>query len=226
MTVDRPQLMVGIALLCFPRQWLRRGPAHSKRRRRSSPADDRVVDPWKTQEPGDPHVDFRVEFTKFRNYIDLFRSGVGGLAIWGGLDITPALLAEAGAPKSVSHQILWLQCAIAVLGLLFQVMRFERVRISFFPPIFYLAGLSVGMCGASAAAFAFALIWAINSGLGNAQAFMAIYAVMLYVFGGLFVSFLHVPAMVAGVLALLPVLLSLLTKRPLLIFTRRSSRKG
>lgn len=227
MTVDLPQLLVGMGLLLFPRQWLRRGLTHAKRRRGDEGGGgNRAVDPWRNQEPGDPHVNFRTEFTKFRNYIDLFRGGAGGLAIWGGLGITPALLAEANAPKSVVHQVLWLQCAIVLLGLLSQAVRLERARVSFFPPIFYLGGLSVGMCDPSAAGFAFVLIWAINTGLGNAQAFMTIYAALLYVFGGMFVRFTSVPVMVAGALAFLPVLLSLLTRRPLLIFTRRSSRKG
>ena len=224
MTVDLPQLLVGLGLLLFPRQWMRHGAAKAKRRRRSG--SDRVVDPWKNDEPGDPHVSIGTEFAKVRNYIDLFRGGAGSLAIWGGLEIAPALAAGVDAPKSETLQVLGLQCAVVVVGLLLQTVRLERDRVSFFPPIFYLAGLSVGLGGASVAAFAFVMIWAINPGLGNAQAFMTTYSALLYVFGGLFVSFTSVPVFLAGALAFLPVLLSLLTKRPLLIFTRRSSRTG
>lgn len=224
MTVELPQLLVGIGLLWFPRQWLRRSLALAKRRR--SRSSERAVDPWRNSEPGDPKVNIAVEFAKLRNYIDLLRGVVGGVAIWGGFEVAAALVAEADAPRSVAQNILLLQSGISLVGLLFQAVRLERARVSFYPPIFYLAGLSVAMCGPAAAAFSFVLVWAINTSLKNAQAFMTVFAMLLYAFGAMFVSMISVPVFLAAVLAFLPVLLSLLMRRPLLIFTRRSSGKG
>ena len=223
MILDPVMLAVGIALLWFPRQWMRRGLALLRRRRRSS-GSERIVDPWKDREPGDPQVQFGVEFRKFRNYIDLLRGAAGSLAIWGGMGIVPGIALEADAARGASHQVLGLRCAIVLIGLLIQATRFEKDRLSFYPPIFFLAGLSVGVCGHRAAAFAFVMIWAVNPGLSNAGAFLSVYAALLVAFGGLFTSFTSIPVMLMGLLAFLPVVLSLMVKRPLMIFTRKGSR--
>jgi hypothetical protein len=221
--VDLPILLLGIALLWFPRSWYRRGLTLLQRRRRSSPSG-RITDPWKEREPGDPRVGLAVEFGKARNYFDLLRAGAGGLAIWGGLGFAPALRAAAEAPAKVGLQLLAVKVFIMLGGLLIQAVRYENRRVSFYPPIFYLAGVSVGLCGYKAAGFAFVLIWTVNTGLGNAQAFLAMYSVILYVFGALFASFRSPAVMLAAGLALLPVLLSLLADRPLVVYTRKGSR--
>ena len=65
MTIDLPFLLLGIVLLWFPRHWMRRGVALMRRRKRSA-ASERITEPWKDREPGDPRVDIRVEFGKFR----------------------------------------------------------------------------------------------------------------------------------------------------------------
>lgn len=223
MTVNLPFLLLGLALLWFPRHWMRRGVALLRRRRRSS-GSERIVDPWKDSEPGDPRVNFRVEFTKVRNYLDLLRALAGGLAIWGGLSVVPALGLGENPPKAAVLQLLVLRCAIVLIGVVIQSVRYEKHRISFYPPIFYLAGLSACLSGLSAAGFAFLLIWSINAGLGNAQAFLSAYALLLGGFGALFAGPKNIPAMLAAGLTFLPVLLSLMAKRPLMIFTRKGSR--
>lgn len=223
MTINPVLLFLGIALLCFPRQWMRRGVALLQRKRHSS-GSSRIVDPWKDREPGDPRVSFRTEFKKFRNYVDLFRAAAGGLTIWGGMGIVASIVAPEEGPKSVRIQALALQAAIVVLGALVQAVRYERNRVSFYPPIFYLAGLAVGLCGYEAAAFAFVLIWAINPALPNAQAFLTVYSLLLVAFGMLFRGLTSPPVLLAWAVTFLPVLLSLLAGRPLMIFTRKGSR--
>jgi hypothetical protein len=223
MTYNLTFLLLGIALLWFPRQWLRRVPALLKRRRRSK-GSERIMEPWKDREPGDPKVNPRVELTKFRNYVDLVRAAAGSLLIWGGFGWAAALGVAADAPRSAGMQVLAIKCGIMTVGLVLQALRYEKIRISFFPPIFFLAGLSVGVCGYKAAAFAFLAVWALNTGLGNAQAFMSVYAIVLILFGGLFGGFMRPQVYLPGVLALLPVLLSLMSNRPLMIFTRKGSR--
>ena len=113
---------------------------------------------------------------------------------------------------------------VLVVGLLIQTVRWEKQRISFYPPIFYLAGLSVSLCDARGASFAFALIWAINAGLPNAQGFLSVYALLMVLFGHFFGMRVNLSAIYAGVLCFLPVLLSLLAKRPLTVFSRRTAR--
>jgi hypothetical protein len=223
MTYNLTFLLLGIALLWFPRQWLRRVPALLKRRRRSK-GSERIMEPWKDREPGDPKVNPRVELTKFRNYVDLVRAAAGSLLIWGGFGWAAALGVAADAPRSAGMQVLAIKCGIMTVGLVLQALRYEKIRISFFPPIFFLAGLSVGVCGYKAAAFAFLAVWALNTGPGNAQAFMSVYAIVLILFGGLFGGFMRPQVYLPGVLALLPVLLSLMSNRPLMIFTRKGSR--
>lgn len=223
MIFNLPLLLVGICLLWFPRQWMRRGVALIQRKRRGS-GSERIEEPWKDREPGDPRVNPRVEFAKFRNYVDLLRGLAGGMAIWGGWKIAPAIELAAGATRSEGRLLLLLRCAIVVIGVVIQAVRYERVRLSFFPPIFYLGGLSAGIGDDHAALFAFAMIWAVNPGLANAQAFLCVYAIFLYGFGALFMSFRSVPVTLMAVLAFLPVLLSLMARRPLMIFTRKGSR--
>lgn len=223
MTYNLTFLLLGIALLWFPRQWLRRVPALLKRRRRSK-GSERIMEPWKDREPGDPKVNPRVELTKFRNYVDLVRAVAGSVLIWGGFGWAAALGVAEDAPRSAGMQVLAIKCGIMTVGLVLQALRYEKVRISFFPPIFFLAGMSAVLCGYKAALFAFAMMWAVNAGLGNAQAFLAVYAILLAVFGGLFAGFTNLRVLLASFLALLPVLLSLMSNRPLMIFTRRGSR--
>ena len=108
--------------------------------------------------------------------------------------------------------------------MLAQTIRREKNRLTFYPPIFYLAGLSVGLCDARGAGFAFALIWAVNPALPNAQGFLTVYALLLVVFGHFYAWSGDLSAAYAGGLCFLPVLLSMLAKRPLTIFTRKGSR--
>jgi hypothetical protein len=98
MNLDLPLLALGVLLLWFPRHWMRRGVALLQRRRRSSKGVERIAEPWKDREPGDPRVNARVEFLKFRNYVDLFRGLAGSLVIWGGLGIAPAIAVAEGRP--------------------------------------------------------------------------------------------------------------------------------
>jgi hypothetical protein len=223
MILNLPLLVLGVLLLWFPRQWMRRGLALLQRKRRSS-GSERILEPWKDREPGDPRVNPRVEFAKFRNYVDLLRGFAGGLAVWGGFGIEAALQAGPGAGDGVAWQVLGIKAAVVALGLVIQAIRYERVRLSFFPPIFYLAGLSAALCNYQPAVFAFVLIWIVNAGLGNAQAFLSVYGLLLGGFGALFNGWRSLPVLLVAGLAFLPVLLSLMVKRPLMIFTRKGSR--
>lgn len=215
MSVHFASLLLGGILLWFPRQWMRLGKVIGGRERRRSG----VVEPWRQREPGDPHLSFS-EFRKARNYFDFLRAAAGGLAILGSHVIEPALVAARG-DRQHALQALAIELAIVVIGTLIQVIRYERRRVSFYAPIFYLAGLSVALCGPWPALFAFILVWALNAMLGNAEAFLTMYGVVLAAFGYFFMDVPRILPSVALGLCLVPVLLALLARKPLVVFTRK-----
>lgn len=216
MTVDFPLLLVALVLLWFPRQWMRAGLVFGGRQRRHTSAKES----WK-REPGDPRLSFE-EFGKVRNYFDLLRGLAGGLALVGSHWIAPALAPAPGGGKLV----LAVQIGALLIGLLIQVVRKERGRVSFYAPIFYLAGVTVCLCGHWAALFAFILVWAVNAMFGNAEAFLSFYAVLLVGFSLLFRETSHLLLASAALLAFTPVLLALLCRRPLVVFTRKPMHAG
>jgi hypothetical protein len=220
MLVNLPFLFVGLVLLWFPRQWLRRGAIIGRSRHRRARWKQ---EPWNTAEPGDPRLSFRAEFAKVRNYVDLLRAAAGSLALFGGYGIAPALAAEPGN-RLLALQVLALKLGVLLVALLIQTIRRERRHLSYFAPIFFLAGLSVTLCGHWAALFAFILIWSVNGLFANAQAFLSGYALLVGAFGLLFRGSNSRLALAAMVLCLLPVLLSLLTRRRLGVFSRKGVR--
>ena len=222
MTVHFPFLLLAITLLWFPRQWLRHSAAFFRRRRKSE--SSRIVEPWREREAGDPRIGFAREFGKLRNYVDLLRGAAGSLALFGGMGVTPAVSADAGATPTIGYQVMAIRAAVLVIGLLIQTVRIEKGRLTFYPPIFYLAGMSVGLCDYRGAIFAFALIWAINPALPNAQAFLTVYALLLVTFGHFFSRRSDMLVMYLSGLTFLPVLLSLLARRPLVILSRKAMR--
>lgn len=219
MTINLTLLLLGVVLLWLPREWMRRGVALLRRRHRAGRST--IVEPWRERESGDPRISFRTEFAKFRNYIDLLRGTAGSLMLFGGMGLLPAIVASPGSSRTVTWQVLGIRAVILLIGLLIQTARYRQKKLTFFPPIFYLAGLSVGLCDVRGAAFAFVLIWTINPALPNAQGFLTVYALLMIVFGHFFAWRGDLRAAFAGVLCFLPVLLSLLAKRPLLVLARK-----
>lgn len=225
MTVDLPLLLVALALLLIPRQWLRLG-AILKTRRRSAGAVRSAGEPWNAREAGDPRVRMADEFAKPRNYVDLLRAGGASLALWGGWGISPVLAVSAGAPRNAAWGVMAVQALMVLVGLLVQTVRFEKGQLRFSPPIFFIAGLSVGMCHSYGAITAFMMIWAIHSMFSGAQGFLSGYAVCILVFGHLFAGRIDLSVLLMGGLCFLPVLLSLLAGRPLVIMSRRGKKSA
>jgi hypothetical protein len=120
--------------------------------------------------------------------------------------------------------VLGLKCLITLVAVVIQSIRYQKVKVSFFPPIFFLGGLAVGTVGYQAAGFAFIGIWAVNAGISNAQGFLFVFALLLLGFGMLFNGWRSIPSAAMALAAFLPVLLSLMVRRPLMIFTRKGSR--
>ena len=227
MSVHLPFLLFALFLLWFPRQWMRLGVAFFRRRLRSSERRRATQEPWNSRPSGDPRVVFTEEFAKIRNYIDLLRASVGSLLLTGKMGLPAALEVGPEAGRNVARVLFIATAVIPLVGLMIQTTRYERGRLTFYPPIFYLAGVTLGLCDWRAALFAFALIWAINPGIGSAQGFLLVYAALVMGFALLlFRSGGTLPAIVAGLLCFLPTLLSLLARRPLIIMSRKASRAG
>ena len=227
MTVNIPLLLLALLLLWFPRQWLRMGAVLFRRRSHSgSGKPGASLEPWNIREPGDPSVNFYAEFSKSRNYVDLFRALVGGLCVVGGLHIEPSVMLAENAPAATAKGVIAIKGIILLVGLLIQAMRYEKRRFTFYPPIFFLAGLSVGLCEPYGALFAFILIWAFNPILKSAQGFLTVYAILQVVFGNYFSGLGDKTSIYAGILCFLPVLLSLMAQRPLVIYARKGVRSA
>lgn len=218
MHVDFPQLCVGLALLWFPRQWLRRGKVIGHHRRKKPSGGE---EPWKTREPGDPRLSYR-EFAKPRNYLDLLRGAAGAVAIVGGFAIQGAIRTGDSLGRQDGRYVMMVQLGILLVGVIIQMIRFERQRLSFYAPVFFLAGLSVALCGPWAALFAFILVWAICPLFGNGEAFLVSYAAVLVAYGLFFHEAQRLYPIAAGLFCFLPALMSMLLRRPLVVFTRKA----
>ena len=179
------------------------------------------MEPWKQREKGDPRLGWG-EFGKARNYVDLLRGRAGGLAIVGWHMMEGAITVAEGAGRGAGRQVLIAQVGILVVGLLIQTVRYERHRISFYAPVFFIAGVTVALCGPWAALFAFLLIWTVNPLFGNAEGFLSVYALLLVVFGVLFRDTSRLLVIAAFLVTFLPVLLALLMRRPLVVFSRKA----
>ena len=112
MSINFPLLLLALLLLWFPREWMRRGAALLRRRRRAK--QSRIVEPWRAREAGDPRLNFRPEFAKFRNHLDLLRGMAGSVVLFGGLGLLPAIAALPGASRTVPLPVMAITCRVTV----------------------------------------------------------------------------------------------------------------
>lgn len=213
-TVHWPYLAGTLLMLWFPRQWMRRGKRFLKKRKHPG---DKVVQfgNERAVDPDDKSVRLGKEFSSFRNHVDLLRAGAGG---WGLANFTFA--AESADARLA---VITLQGVILIAALLIQSVRRGEKRV-IFAPIFYLAGLGIGACGPLPGAFSFMLVLLVNPAISNPRWFLTAQATTLLGFGLYYAEFiagLWLHGVVCFVV-LLPVLLSLLSARPLVIYSKRS----
>jgi hypothetical protein len=214
MGVDLLSMVVALALLWMPRSWMRAGTKLGPRRK-----PQRLAHSW-THAPQDGTVlTFGHEFTKFRNYLDWFRTAVG-TALLVGTSSLPPILGSARALRWSEREVLGLRAAILAGGLLIQVVRWERHRFALAAPTFYLGGVLCGLPMPVAGLCAFAVAWALVPVVPHSQGFLTVLAVV-YAAVGLFLVGLNPLVVLGAALCFLPVLLSLLCRRPLMVFSRR-----
>jgi hypothetical protein len=209
--INWPYLLLATAMLWFPRQWLRSGARVLKKRRKPDGAMERLAGIG-ARDPEDKSVQPGREFGNFRNHIDFFRALAGGYSL--------SQFAFVAGTEDAELAAFLIQAGILLMAVLIQSVRFDG-RLSFFAPIFYFAGMGVGASGHYAGLFAFALVLAINPVIPNPRMFLTAYGLLLLPFGFAFGADLRLLGLNA-VLVLVPPLASLLTKRPLVIFTKKA----
>jgi hypothetical protein len=210
LTIHWPYLLMATAMLWFPRQWLRTGARVLKKRRKPDNAMERLAG-MGARDPEDKSVQPSREFANFRNYIDLFRALAGGYSLSQFAFTTGSDDAELGA--------FIVQALVLLVAVLIQSIRYDS-RVSFFAPIFFFVGMSVGASGHYAGLFAFALVLAVNPVIPTPRMFLTAYGLLLLPFGLVFAAEWRLLTL-NSLLILLPPLLSLLCKRPLVIFTKK-----
>ena len=207
--VHWPYLALALAMLWYPRQWMRFGKWLKKRRKERETmekfAQDGAID------PGDKSLKLGRELRAKRNYLDVFRAMVGGYALWE-FSFT---VAPENATLAFGVKVL-----LVLVGILIQAVRW-RDRITWFAAIFYAFGLSVGMGNHIGAPMAFLLTCTINPILPTPRVFLSVFALLLVPFAYFVGQVGLTESVVTSGMILLPPLLSLLTHRPMVVFTRK-----
>jgi hypothetical protein len=208
-------LLIGLVLLWLPRGWLRLGKPTATRKRR--PNRDEEVE--RQRQPSDHSLWIGDEFSRIRNWLDLFRGMAGAFAVVTTLpELITQLLAVTGA--SGDQLALGLFGGIFVAATTIQMIRMEE-RLSLTPPIFFLAGVSFAVVGPQTALIAFVAIWAINTALPNPSIFMSVYATMVIILGIVLGAGKMETLLMSGLL-IFPPFIAILFKRRLAQFKKRS----
>lgn len=213
MHIDYWLLSTALLLLWFPRQWLRAGGAKV-----ALPNVRRLLRVSTSRDPLDYSLQWRDEFFKLRNWIDLFRAAIGAVAV---LHMCVELGEDATAVAR--YTMLASQAAVLVIAVLIQTARYESRRLMLVAPVFFVFGLGFVLIGWIAALFAIVLTWVINRALPNVAMFLFVFAGLQVVFGlGLQRASFPFVVLSAG-LAWLPVFWSLVARRSL---ERASRQRG
>jgi hypothetical protein len=224
-TIDYMFLGLALVILWFPRQWLRVGRTATRQLRWLRRSRAKASDPSQIREPGDSRLALREEFSKPRNYIDFLRALTGGLLLIGngewGIEPCITLKTEHLLQGSEGDFLTYARMALLLVGVLIQFLRHEA-RLTFYAPIFYLGGLGFALCGFNAGFFAFLVGWTINTAAPLSPAgFLSLYALLMFMLGLLFRGVSDSYVIFAGAVSFLPVMVSLLARRSLALFTKR-----
>ena len=227
MIIDLPYFILALAILWFPRQWLRFGRGATRRLRWLRRSRRNLNEQLRTREPGEVRLTAANEFSKPRNYIDFLRALGGGLLIvgHGEWEIVAAIRPDAAAMEAAAETagagLDYLRMALLLVGVLIQFLRFEG-RLTFYAPIFYLGGLGLALCGVNAGLFAFVVCWTLNTAAPLLPAgFLSLYALLIFMLGLLLRGLGDSYVVFMGAVCFLPVLVSLLARRSLAIFVKR-----
>ena len=206
-----PYFLLALAMLWFPRQWMRLGPAIARKRRRPQTAVDKFSAAGPGADPENKHLNLAREFRGKRNYLDIFRAIVGGSALM--------LFSLDASGDNAPQQLFAIQAGVLFLAVMIQCIRFEG-RLGFFAPVFFYTGLSIAVSGPIPALFAFVFMLALNPAVASPRVFISGFAVALLPLG----YFLKTPTtyLLLNVgLLLLPPMVSLLSGRSMAIYAKK-----
>ncbi len=173
----------------------------------------------RSSDPTDARVSLRVEILKPRNYIDFVRAALGSAVLLGTWPGVAKAAVEADLIEA-TQLVGLVQAGVLLVGVMVQTLRYEH-RISLYAPIFYLSGLSLGMCGVYPTLFAMGLVWSIHRVLPGPGALLSIQALLVLTFGVVFHGVGSRLPFVTAAFMFLPVAMSLLSRRRLGMFTKR-----
>ncbi len=211
LTIHWPYFLAALAMLWFPRQWLRTGKSILKRRRKPDGVLERLAGIG-ARDPEDRSVQAGKEFSNFRNYVDFFRALAGGYCL--------GQFSFEAVGNEAAQNVFWGQSLIMLVAVLIQTVRLDG-RLSFYAAIFYYVGLNTGVSAHYAGLFALALTLAINPVIPNPRLFLTAYGLLMLPFGFAFNADTKMLAVNVGLVLLIP-LVSLLSKRPVVIFSRKA----
>lgn len=208
MIVHWHYLALALATLWFPRQWMRFGKLWRKSRKERETLERFAQDG--ANDPADKSVRLGRELRNKRNYIDILRGLAGAVALW---------QFSFEADRENAWLVFGICSAITFLAVAIQSMRW-RERITFFAAIFFYAGLSSGMGSYYPGALAFLLVCAINPVIPTPRLFVSAYALLLLPFNYFLGNDPRI-ALFNTIVLLVPVIWSMMVRRPMVIFTRR-----
>lgn len=200
-------LPVALLLLWFPRQWLRAG-----ERLVELPNIRRAL--TKGRDPRDQSLPWREEVFRLRNWIDLGRALIGGIAV-----VHVCFEVAPGAPRSTGASLLLIKASLLLVAILVQTIRFESGRLTLFAPVFFACGLAIPLIGWMPALFAFVMTWTISRALHGPGMFLFAFAGLQGVFAHLMQTASPVAILLSAGITWIPVLMSA-------IFRRRLERAG
>ncbi len=205
-----PYLLLASLLLCLPRQWLRVGRVFAPARRAPKNALEKFSS-GPAQDPSDRSLSLGKELRSKRNYIDILRAAAGGYCL--------RYFTFVATDDRAKMQMLFIQGVLLLVAILIQSIRFEG-RFGFFAPCFYYIGLSTGYMSYIVGPFAMLLLFAINPIIPNPRMFVATYGLLLLPLGWLLAEKMEQVNLMTS-LVLLPPVLSLMTRRPMVIYAKK-----
>ena len=207
-------LLLGLGLLWIPRSWLRLGSPrkkHKKLKATGGPRKDRM--------PGDHSIWVEEGFVRRRNWADFGRALGGSFAV---VTALPAVVDAIIAVPSISNSnvVLLSKAVILLAAVVIQMVRIGE-RLTLFPPLFFVMGLSFALVGWKAGVIGFVAIWAINLVLPNPAIFLATYGAGMVILS-IFFGANPKSALLVAALAFMPPLVAVLFRRRLAQFRKRT----
>src|SRR4051812_47132643 len=116
LAISWPYFLIAVALLWFPRQWLRGGKTLLRKRRKPDGALERLAGIG-ARDPEDRSVQPGREFANFRNYVDLFRALAGSYCL--------AQFAFTADDESGADIAFAVQAVVLLVAVMVQTVRYD-----------------------------------------------------------------------------------------------------